>query len=221
MLVVLAGLSACADRVPIEDGARLGEVEQIKDWFTSVFAYETDDGVVLFDAGFREGALLRKLDDRSIAAGDVTDVFLTHGHRDHLGLIAALPNARVYGLQAEARLVEEESDGEAAVTHVVEDGQIVEVGAGVEVFAVPGHTAGSAAYLVQGVLILGDSAIVDRDGRLVPVNPKRSDDPDAVLASMRALADRLRPRAEEIAWLAPAHSAPLRGFGPLDRFGGE
>jgi glyoxylase-like metal-dependent hydrolase (beta-lactamase superfamily II) len=34
------------------------------------------------------------------------------------------------------------------------------------VFAVPGHTAGSAAYLVNGVLMLGDAADAGSDGHV-------------------------------------------------------
>ncbi len=196
---------ACADRVRIEDEQQLGEVVQLKDWFTSFFLRRTEDGAILVDAGFRAGAARRALEDQGVALAEVSDVFLTHGHDDHLGLLEDLPSATVWGLEA--------------ADERLEDGQIVTVGGvDVEVFAVPGHTPGSAVYRIDGVLLLGDSAIVDRDGKLVPVPEDRSDDPDELVRSMQALAERLADRADEIAWLAPSHSAPLRGFAPLAAF---
>ena len=216
-LAILAA-TGCADRVRIDDGAQVGPLTQVKDWFTSVFVLPTDDGAVLFDAGFRAGALERKLGDLGIALGDVTDVFLTHGHGDHIALAEALPGARILALEAERALIDEESDGAVVLTDPVVDGDVIDVGTPVEVFAVPGHTAGSTVYLVGGVLILGDAAIVDRDEQLVPVPEKRSENPAELVASMQALAARLEPRADTIAWLAPAHSAPLQGFAPLADF---
>lgn len=213
-------LGACADRTKIDDGFRMGPVVQLKDWFTSFFAREVDGSVVLFDAGFRAGAAARGLEDEGWTVDRVSHVFVTHGHGDHLGLLEDLPGAEVLGLAAEQALVEEETKGEVSLTRTVSDGEVVDVGVPVEVFAVPGHTEGSAVYFVDGVLLLGDSAIVDRDGVLVPVPEKRSDDPAQVVASMQALAERLAPRADEVRWLAPSHSAPVEGYAPLAAFGG-
>jgi glyoxylase-like metal-dependent hydrolase (beta-lactamase superfamily II) len=195
-------------------------VFQAKDWFTSFFVRAVPDGVILIDAGFREGASERALEDLGHTPDEVRHVFLTHGHGDHLGLLPELTNAEIHGLVAEEDLVAEESGGEARITDPVADGDVLDVGVQVEVFAVPGHTAGSAVYLVDGVLLLGDSAIVDRDGVLVPVNEDRSDDPAKLVRSMQALAERLGPRKDEIDWLAPSHSAPVQGFQPLAHFGG-
>jgi len=50
-------------------------------------------------------------------------------------------------------------------------------GTHVEVYALPGHTPGSAAFLVHGVLFLGDAAQGMRDGTLGP-NRVLSEDAD-------------------------------------------
>ena len=60
--------------------------------------------------------------------------------------------------------------------------------------------------------------LVNRDGELVPVPEDRSDDPQQLVESVRALAERLEPRRDEIRWLAPAHSEALAGFAPLANF---
>lgn len=137
-----------------------------------------------------------------------------HGHGDHVGGLRLFPGARIWVLPEDAALLAESG---AAADADLADGAPVAVGEHtVEVFAAPGHTAGSAVFLVDGVLVLGDQALQTRDGSLAPVAEGRSDDPEQLLASMAALVDRLRPRADEITWLAPAHSAPLAGFGALE-----
>jgi glyoxylase-like metal-dependent hydrolase (beta-lactamase superfamily II) len=206
--------AGCADVTPPEDALDLGPVEQVKDWFTSVYLLRHADGVALFDAGFREGHMERALEDRGLAPSDVTDVLLTHGHDDHVGALSLFAGARVWASAEDAALVEEASG--VAPTDVLEAGVPVTVGENtIEVFAVPGHTPGSVVFLVDGVLVLGDQALQNRDGEIEPVNERRSDDPEQLLAEMTALVAALEPRADEIAWLAPAHSAPVAGFGAL------
>ena len=60
-------------------------------------------------------------------------------------------------------------------------------------------------YLVDKTLIMGDTALITRDGSLAPVPEKRSDDPVQAEKTLIALAEELSER--EIDWLVPAHSA--------------
>ena len=216
---LLLGLMACADITPIEDGAKLNGVVQLKDGFTSAFVLKTQEGAILFDGGWRRGTVERKLEEQGLALSDITDLLLTHGHRDHLAVATELDDARIWGFAAEQGVLDEETDEEVRFTDTLGDGQAVRLGGvDVQAFLVEGHTAGSAVYLVNGVLILGDSALVNRDGALVPVPEKRSENPEQLVASMRALAERLEPQAESIDWLAPAHSGPYAGFDGLRDF---
>ena len=82
---------------------------------------------------------------------------------------------------------------------------------------VRGHTAGSAAYLVNGVLYVGDSAAVEPGGRLRRAAWIFSDNQDESLESMRELAQRLAPEREHIQALACGHSGPSRDASPLFR----
>jgi glyoxylase-like metal-dependent hydrolase (beta-lactamase superfamily II) len=87
-------------------------------------------------------------------------------------------------------------------------------GTPVEVFALPGHTPGSAAFLVHGVLFLGDSAAAASDGSFQP-NTMLGTDPEQTTRSIRALAERLRNRASEIRHLAFGHQGALEGLQPM------
>jgi glyoxylase-like metal-dependent hydrolase (beta-lactamase superfamily II) len=102
------------------------------------------------------------------------------------------------------------------VGHPLDDGEKVSVGAlDVTAFAVPGHTPGSGAYLVQGVLFLGDAAEIDSKQRIVGPNWLFSNDTKQSAASLRHLAEELKPRAGEVKLLATAHTGNLAGLQPV------
>lgn len=211
LLAVTLGLAASAcNYTPIEDGARFGEVLQVKDFFTSVFLAKTDNGnAILFDAGYNKNAkpILEALESEGLEASDVTHIFLTHGHGDHVAGLAHFEGAIVLALEAEADLVREESPNGAELTRSLNDGEIIAAdNTNVEVFSVPGHSAGNAAYLVAGALILGDSAILDGKAQVTTVAPSRSADPEQAERSLEALRQRLEPRRDEIDVVTFSHS---------------
>lgn len=214
LLLLLAG-TGCANTSPV-DGRALNSVLTIKDLFTSAFIVPTDDGVVLVDAGFRSNVVLQGLDDAGYTPDDVTDVLLTHGHGDHTTAVPDLPAARVRALPSEAPLLEEE-DG-PAITDPLEPGVLVLGGVTIEVFPAPGHTPGNAMFLVDRVLLMGDSAIANKDGTLAETAPRYSDDPEELVASVRSVVAELEARPDPVDFLAPAHSDALEGLEPLLAF---
>jgi glyoxylase-like metal-dependent hydrolase (beta-lactamase superfamily II) len=83
----------------------------------------------------------------------------------------------------------------------------------VKVYAVPGHTDGSAAFLINGVLYLGDSADSSTAGKLLPGKWLFCNDLAQNRDSLKRLAEIIPP--EDIKYLVFAHSAPLAGLKPL------
>ena len=99
------------------------------------------------------------------------------------------------------------------------DGETFKVGdTSVRVFATPGHTAGSAAYLINGVLFVGDSADVSRDGEIRGAPWIFSDSQEQNRASLRRLADRLAQERIDVRAIVPAHSGVVEGLAPLTAF---
>ena len=139
-------------------------------------------------------AILAALAAKGHRAEDVTDVLVTHGHRDHIAGIPRFPNAKVHAMGVEVPVVEGRAGTNGplprlfpasptgiAVADPVADGARVPLGSLVaEVLALPGHTEGSAAWLVDGVLFFGDAADATNAGKLVPAKWIFSDDTDEI-----------------------------------------
>jgi hydroxyacylglutathione hydrolase len=221
LLVVLAGLawySAFGNNKPIVEGSVVEGVETVKDGFVNVFILDAGPrAVALVDAGNDKSgkALLGALARRNLEPSSVSAIFLTHGHPDHTAGCKLFPSADVYAMEADVPLV-----GDAArVTHPLKDGDVVTVGnLRVEAFSVPGHTAGSAVYLARSVLFFGDSAGASKAGTVMRAVRLFSRDSALNVASLKALATRLAPRADEIKALAFGHTGSLVGLGPLEEF---
>ena len=105
------------------------------------------------------------------------------------------------------------------VTKTLTDGETITVGdLQVTAFAVPGHTTGSASYLSGGVLMMGDSANIGKDGALRPSIWFFSDGQDENRKSLHALATKLEPRKDEVRLMAFGHSNTSEGLKALLSF---
>lgn len=218
--VVVVG-SAFVGLAPIVDGEAVADgVVAVRDGYVSLHVVDVAPGrVLLVDCGQGAEAVRAHLASRGLGDEAVAAILLTHGHPDHVGGCAAFPAAVVHALDPERDLVEGRvaaqgpltrlagaSDSGTRVDRVVADGEVLRIGeVDVEAFAVPGHTAGSAAWLVRNVLFVGDSASVEDDGDLRPAPWAFTDDPAENRAALTRLANRLRDRA--VARVAASHTA--------------
>lgn len=241
LALVFVGLvaSALLGNAPLPDGADLpGGVRQVKDGMVAVYLLPAGGtSVALVDCGNdpAAGKLLAELARRNAGPRDVKAIFLTHGHGDHTAGCRNFPGAEVMALGPDvglaagteggrgrlSRFFRNGPDKAVKVTRVVADGETVRVGQlSVRVFAVPGHTGGSAAYLAAGVLFLGDSAVVRADGTLAGAHWIFSDSVEQNHASLRRLWRRLRDEKAVVEAIAPAHSAPQQGTAAFEAFAG-
>lgn len=196
-----------------------------------VYLASTGAGVVAVDLGWWGGArkIRRALASLDATPATVTDVFLTHSHRDHVGGWRLVRGARFHLAAEEAaafadarrhrgrvpRWVErlKRSDlphpGEVRVHAFGRDTAFVFGADTLRAYLVPGHTAGSAAYLFRGTLFIGDAASATMWGRFVPARAVYSDSRRRARASLRALWGRLPDGAVRYVCTAHAHCSPF------------
>lgn len=185
-------------------------------FISNVYLIIGEDGLVLIDSGVAWAAkgVLRYIRRLGFDPTAVKAVLITHGDADHIGglhAIARATGAAVVAHQAEVDLVTGRQARRptsarfldyameplvrlimpfrpVAVSHATSDGESV---FGLEVIHAPGHSPGSACYLLpaQKVLFAGD-ALTHWGGRLaLPMRAYTTDMAQAI-ASVKRLAQR-------------------------------
>jgi hydroxyacylglutathione hydrolase len=161
---------------------------------------------------------------------DIAVVLITHGHPDHVAALRLFPKAQLFAMESEAasiagtdqprgllrRVVPAKPTG-LTVNRMLKDGESFELGRRkVQAFWIPGHTRGSAAYLVDGVLFLGDSADATSKGAVVGSKWLFSESTEENARSLRLLVNRLKADRSEVKWLVFSHSGAVAGLAALD-----
>jgi hydroxyacylglutathione hydrolase len=238
LVIVAVGTiaSAFVGRQSITDGFEINGIRIVKDGIVSVAFVPIGTGeVALIDAGNDKSgkAILAELTRRQLSSDAVKAILLTHGHPDHTAAILLFPNAQVMALGTEVPLVEGRAGAHGPLTRLMpvnstgvkvsrtlQDGETVMLDqVPVRVFAVPGHTAGSAAYLVNGVLFLGDAADAASDGTIKQAPWIFSDSQAQDRASLVHLDQRLMRDGSDVKAISFAHSGLLvNGLTPLMAF---
>jgi hydroxyacylglutathione hydrolase len=237
LIVTIAGVLAVTfmGRQPVVDGQEFGEIRIIEDGFTAVGVIAINDRqVALVDTGQDAAGdvIKRELARRQLQPESVAAILVTHGHQDHIGALGQFPQAEVMALEAEVPLVEGRAGSNGPVTQlfpvsptgvtvkrVLHDGEVVMLDTlPVRVYAVPGHTAGSAAYLVSGALFIGDSADIASDGRMQGAPWIFSDSQAENRESLVRLEQRLVSDGADVKVIIPSHSGAASGLAPLTAF---
>jgi len=196
-------------------------IYRVRNFITDVYVARSGTAVLLFDAGLDpEGrAIDAALGAARATRRDVTHVFLTHSHADHVAGASLFPHARVYIGGADlAMLTQTEparplrprlfgavvSNRPQRADELLHQREVIPVGDGKEVVALPfpGHTEGSYVFWFDGVLFTGDS-ILRKGKRLSPALEKDSLNIANNHASIRGLPSALGPL--EVTFVCTGH----------------
>ena len=183
-----------------------------------------DGGVVLVDTGFDDEARAIK---HALRGRRLHAILLTHGHVDHAAGTSSL-DAPVYVGRADAPALRGEHLFDAVypllgevfagipvakgVVHEVDDADVFEVGdRRFTAIAMPGHTHGSTAWLLDDVLFGGDALLSPLGEAVYPAALGFSVDIEEAYQSIRRLRD------VNVHWLADAHYGVLKEPRPAFR----
>jgi glyoxylase-like metal-dependent hydrolase (beta-lactamase superfamily II) len=231
---VLIG-SAFIGRQAIADG-EINGIRIVKDGIVTIGVVPVNaNEVALIDAG-NDGsgkAILAELSQRHLGPDAVTTILLTHGHADHTAAIRLFGKAQVMALEPDVPLVEGTAGANGPLTRLMpvrptgvkvaralHDGDTVGLGDfSVRVFAVAGHTQGSAAYLVNNVLFIGDAADMYSDGTMKGAAWIFTDNQAQDRTSLVQLDQRLKREGAVVQAIEFAHEGlAAKGMAPLDDF---
>lgn len=214
---------------PAADGPVAPGVQLVRDGYVNAFLVDLGPGsVALVDCGADPSAraITAALAARGLSPAAVKEILLTHGHGDHVGGCKAFPGARLHGFEGDRALIEGTGAAHGPLTRLMgadpargrplqaplADGAaftLEDVPA--RAWSIPGHTEGSAAYLIRGVLFLGDSVAGTSDGHLRLAPWAFTDNLARCRESVRGLGARLDSEQLPVTALAFAHSGWLEG----------
>jgi hydroxyacylglutathione hydrolase len=122
-------------------GKGLWRIQAVKGTLSTAYLVEgTRDALLIDSCTGQEG--LRAIVD-GLVPGKRVILALTHGHGDHSGGVKYFSEVRLH--EADAALLPKDA---VAERRFLRDGEIVDLGGKkIEVVAIPGHTAGSVAFL--------------------------------------------------------------------------
>lgn len=176
-----------------------------------------DDRLVLIDTAIEDhsGNLVKYLDRVKVRPRDLSTIFITHTHPDHVGGLAGIKKdspAKVAAHRIEAEYVSRKKtyDGPPGVQRhpgtpvdvLLEDGQAYD---GLRVVFTPGHTRGSISLLdeTRSLLLAGDA--INNERGLRPMDDQYNVDPRQHRESIKKLA------AFHFENLVVGHGKPIKG----------
>jgi len=187
----------------------LGRVQRERNLFTDIYGARAGGGVILFDAGVDPagGALDRLLTSLGATRADVRDVFLTHGHFDHVAAAPLCDHAKIRVGAADVEFLAQRAPMIAPIagkllrtlfpvppvfaTDELTGRSEIKVGEDrVLAIPTPGHTPGSYVFIFDKTLFAGDTLIIDGD-KLDFAMRAFAIDPAGNRRSIAALADGL------------------------------
>jgi hydroxyacylglutathione hydrolase len=171
-------------------------VQRVRNLFTEIYGARTTSGIILFDGGVDQDGkaldvLLRGL---SASRADVTDVFLSHGHFDHIAHAPLCTSAKIHlgagDVEFAAQREPQYGTFGVKVLSAIFPPPVVQATdpiSGRAEFAVgkskvvaiptPGHTPGSYLFVFDGILFAGDSINIDGDKLDFAMGPFTKDRP--------------------------------------------
>ncbi|MFH1823520.1 MAG: MBL fold metallo-hydrolase [archaeon] len=146
---------------------------------------------ILIDAGSKENIKEFKEDFKknNLKFEDVKEILLTHLHWDHIGCAHLFSNAKVYCSAKEIEDWNERKNVFLRHPEEVPEFELLDIknfkNKDFKILEVPGHTAGSLAFLYKKILFSGDT-IFDTSGTI-----GRTDFPNAIPEKMQESIQKL------------------------------
>lgn len=138
--------------------------------------FDEEKRAIIVDPGDQAKDILKVVEDEGLK---VEKILLTHAHHDHIGALVEVKEALkvpVYMGEEEVSLLEEglsnknmlfnDKNEKFKVDYLVKDKDIIKFNdIDIKVIFTPGHTRGGVCYLIDNVLLSGDTLFMGSIGR--------------------------------------------------------
>lgn len=149
-------------------GSLSANLSYVKLGFVAMYLFDAGESMIAFDTGMNAKVAVAQLEKLRVDPKRVTHVLLTHSDRDHVGGLAAFPNARVFLPKAEVAMLDHTTPRFFGFVYnkpltvkleLLDDNQVLAIGnSSIRCLSTPGHTVGSMSYLINNsVLVAGDT----------------------------------------------------------------
>jgi glyoxylase-like metal-dependent hydrolase (beta-lactamase superfamily II) len=195
-------LIAMTSMEPLETQEVLPDVFAVNNGFVNFYLYKAGDKYIALDAGNDNKATQTALADLGIDASDVIAVFLTHTDGDHVAAVSLFASADIY-ISESNRIFMDKNTGRSRSKAFLDmgrnyttlnDGERITV-AGTEVQCIytPGHTDGSACFIVDSKhLFTGDNLNLENENvtlfnSIFNMNPEEQKESIRILAQLNGI----------------------------------
>jgi glyoxylase-like metal-dependent hydrolase (beta-lactamase superfamily II) len=167
-------IGATKKMTPAETQAINDTVLCIKDKFVNAYLFKGKTGYLLADAGFGKKNFRLQLNKLGIDAGQIKTILLTHTDGDHIGAIGIFNTPAIYMHRDEEQMI----NGTTGKTKffkpkwkygpyiLLDSNDTLTIdGLSIKIIHTPGHTPGSACYIIgDEYFVTGDNLAV-KDGK--------------------------------------------------------
>ena len=212
---------------PHETGPITDNLYAIKDKDVNIFVYSDGENTLCIDAGYINNDYLKQEFEKiNVDPTSITHLFLTHTDMDHAGAVdkdskvAWFNSAAVFMGRDEVPMIEGSIPRRFIFRSPVEitreycllaDQEVVRVGkVTVKAIMTPGHTTGHLAYLINDEILCSGDLLILKDGKVEPFYRTWNRDHQAVIRSVKKLANL--DELKHVSILCTAHTQCSHNF---------
>ncbi len=180
---------------PLNTQEIIPDVYAVNNGNVNLYLIKNNEGYIAIDAGSSPNVTKRELDKLGINPDDVTMVFLTHTDMDHVASVKLFKNAKIYISEEEKQMITGETKRKLIFGNkldceysTLKDGEkINSSNTEIQCILTPGHTIGSACYIVNGELLFSGDTISLKVGTVDTFNKPLNMDTEAQKDSINKL----------------------------------
>ncbi|MCL1905547.1 MAG: MBL fold metallo-hydrolase [Clostridiales bacterium] len=165
-------LLAITSMRPLDTQEVIPGVFAVKNSYVNLYLLKNDGEYIAFDAGSNIKATRAALSGLGITESDITAVFLTHTDYDHVASLPCFSSAEIYMAQSNKEFLENSPgrskafiDMEKPYNTLADGGSVTVANTQMQCVFTPGHTDGSACYIVNGKYLFSGDNLSLKDGR--------------------------------------------------------